>query len=770
MNRRPVLGAFLPAVLWLLAMPGSLEADGFIYIDVHHHPFPPPHPVPLPRIVPRPEFPMQVVKHRVEVRIEDSLARTRVDETFYNPNGAQLEGTYLFPLPPGASISKFAMMVGGREVSGEVLDRDKARSIYESIVRQSRDPGLLEFVERGLFRARVFPIPPLGNVDVRVEYEEGLPSSGGIGRYRYPLNTGKYSAGDYRDVLIDVSLRTAAPLRSVNCSSHPASVSRPGDKEARIVFEARTLTADKDFVLDWNVGEDALAPALLVQRTHEPEGFFFLTIAPRPDRPKAPPSKDLVAVIDTSGSMLGPKMDEARRALRHFVNGLNPGDRFSIIDFSTEARRFRDGLAEVSDETRRQALAYIDGLQARGGTNIEEALRNGLAALEPGGDERLKLVVLITDGEPTVGITRPEDIVRSIREKNTLKRRIFAFGVGVDLNARLLERLVQENRGALDYVLPGENIEVKLSSFWDKIDFPVFTDIRLEFPNFAVSDIYPKPLPDLFRGDTLQVTGRFRDGGRHPVVLRGRFQGEEKVFEYSLDFSPPAGAAAAGNDFIARLWATRKIGYLLEAVRLSGESKEVKEEVVRLSQQYGILTPYTSYLILEESRYAMPSAPGGGTAPAAPARRALSSAPAAEREEVRARAERASKEFAADRGAEGVSGGRAVQGLKLGKPGGAGGYAAGGSRDERLGEEDFYGVINRGGKKVQQLGARAFYLQGERWVEGSLSETDLTSARKVEYLSDGYFDLLAKNPGIGELLGVGEKVTFRWNGETIAVD
>ncbi len=756
---------FLPAFFWLLTAGGAVNADGFIYVESWRRPPPrPPHPRPFVRPVPRPHFPLEVVKHKVEITIDDSVAKTRVDETFFNPNDRQLEGTYLFPLPPGASVSKFSMLIGGKEVQGEVLEKDKARSIYESIVRQSRDPGLLEYIERGLFRARVFPIPPRGNVEIRVDYDEQLTLTGGFGRYRYPLNTGKYSAGDYRNVLIDVTLRTREPLRAVNCISHPASVNRPSDREARIVFEANRLTADKDFLLDWNMSEDALAPLLLTQRTHEPEGFFFLTIAPRPEKPKSPPPKDLVAVMDTSGSMMGEKIDQARRALRHFVNALNDGDRFNIVDFSTEARRFRENLVVVDPETRKQALAYIDGFQARGGTNIEEALRMALEGLAPEGSDakdtgdRLKMVVLITDGEPTVGITRPDDITRSIREKNAKQRRIFTFGVGVDLNAQLLERLVQDNRGSLDYVLPGENMEVKLSSFWDKIDFPVLTDIRLEFPNLSVQDIYPKPLPDLFRGETLSVVGRFREEGRHPVVLRGKFQGQERVFEYSLDFQPKA-----ANDFIARLWATRKIGYLLEAMRLSGESKEVKDEVIRLSQQYGILTPYTSYLILEErGQYVSPRRPGGPPELAA-AREALEeldrAAPEGERTRWGARRQSASRSFSAKGGADGVAGGLSLKKLK----------------DEKFNyalkeAEEYLGEINRSGVRIQQVGSRAFYMRGERWFEGGLSEEDLKSARKIAYLSEEYFDLLQRHPGIGELLAVGEKVTFRWKGQTIAVE
>ncbi len=762
MRKTSVLTAILLAAAF--ALPGrALLADGMIYVDIHR--IPPPRPF-VP--VPRPEFPLQVTKHRVEVRIDDAAARTRVEETFHNPNGFQLEGTYLFPLPPGASVSNFVMKIGGKEVGGEVLERDKARTIYESIVRQSRDPGLLEFVERGLFRARVFPIPALGDVDVRVEYDEGLPLTGGFGRYRYPLNTGKYSAGDYRDVLIDLTLKSSAPLRSVNSPSHAVSVTRNGDKEARVVFEAKTLTADKDFILDWNVGEDALAPALLTFRGYEPDGFFWLSISPRPEGPKSAPPKDLVAVIDSSGSMLGKKMDEARSALRHFVNGLHAGDRFDIVDFATEARKFRDGLVEASDENRKQGLAYIDSIPTRGGTNIEEALRIALDALDRAGDDgRLKMVVLVTDGEPTVGITRPEDIARSIREKNQKSRRIFAFGIGADLNAQLLDRLAAENHGAADYVLAGENIEVKLSAFWDKIDFPVLTDLRAEFPNQRVTDVYPKPLPDLFRGETLIVVGRYAEDGRHAVVLRGKFQGEEKVFEYSLDFTPVA-AAGTRNDFVARLWATRKIGYLREAMRLSGESKEVKDEVIRLSQQYGIITPYTSYLILEDTDRRRIAGEVPRAAPAAEAlRKGFGGAGGRDGADLEGRVRSAGRELEESTGEKAVAGSIGLRSMKDAK-GDAAAPATSAAPGASGGAYDFLRRVNEGQRRIQQVGSRAFYLQGERWVEGGLKETEIASAKRIEYLSDAYFDLL-KEPGIGEVLAVGSKVTFRWKGETIAI-
>jgi Ca-activated chloride channel family protein len=349
------LVALLPA--------GAVLADGFIYIpDVQQLTVLPRPPAPLPRA----HFPMQVTRHRVTVEIDDTVARTRIEEAFFNRNRVQLEGVYIFPLPPGAAISNFSMKMGGKEVSGEILEKGKARALYEQIVRRVEDPGLLEYVGRGLFRASVFPIPANGSVDVSLEYSETLPRDSGTATYRYPLDTGKYSGGNYRDVVVDIRLRSSVPVRTIHCPSHElAAISRNGEREARISFEAKELRADKDFVLTWNVSEDALAPVILTHRGSEANGFFFFSITPRPTRPAVVPPKDVVFVIDTSGSMLGTKLAQVQKALKYCLAGLNPGDRFNIIDFSTEARRFQPSLATAGEENRRLASSYIDALQAR---------------------------------------------------------------------------------------------------------------------------------------------------------------------------------------------------------------------------------------------------------------------------------------------------------------------------------------------------------------------------------------------------------------------
>jgi len=756
---RAASGMWIRSALACLLMPlGPLMADGIIYIhEVQWIPPPPPHVRPLPPPARR-HFPMEVTRHRVTVEVDENLARTKVDETFFNPNDVQLEGVYLFPLPPEAAVSSFAMKVGGREVTGEILERDKARQIYEQIVRQVRDPGLLEYVDRGVFRASVFPIPARGNVDVLLEYSETLPRERGFTTYRYPLDTGKYSAGDYKDVVVDVRLRSSLPIRTLHCPSHEGVlVSRSGEREARVSFEAKVLRADKDFLLTWNVSEDSLAPVLMTHRGAEPEGFFFLSVAPRPEKAKTVPPKDVVFVIDTSGSMLGPKLEQVKKALRYCLAGLNPGDRFNVIDFATEARRFRDALVEVSDESRRAATAYVDGFKAGGGTNIEEALRLGLSDLSS--RERLALMVLLTDGQPTIGVIAPSEILRALKEKNPDKRRVFVFGVGEDLNAKLLDALASESRGAIQYIRSQENIEVPLSNFFDKIDSPVFTDLEIVFPAGGVADLYPKPLPDLFRGEQLDIFGVYQADGPKTVVIKGKFQGEQRAFEYSLPF------AAGSNPFIPRLWALRKIGYLLEQMRLVGETREVKDEVIRLSKRYGIITPYTSYLILEEDRIARreplpPMAPLARLAERA-ASDALSGAPggaAAPRMEAEGR--RASESFGMDRGEKAVEMSRQIGDYKAG----------GGDKDVNLFLD---AAVNADGVRVKQAEGRTFYLQGARWVDSALTaekKLDESKTRHVKYLSDEYFTLLREEPGIGKLLSVGSEVVFLWKGSIISID
>ncbi|MFP6739513.1 MAG: VWA domain-containing protein, partial [Planctomycetota bacterium] len=618
----------------------------------------------------------------------------------------------MFPLPDGASASGFTMKIAGKVVKGEVLDKDKARSIYEGIVRRAKDPGLLEYVDRGLIRARVFPIPARGDVDVSIEYVQEIIPQAGLYLYRYPLGPGKHSMGPYKDVAFDIKIDSSRPLRSINCLSHKVGIHRTGELKARVGFEAASLAQEGDFLLMWNVGEDALAPLCLVSRGHEEKGYFNITLSPRVDAKKVATAKDVVFVIDTSGSMRGHKMEQAKKALVYCIEGLNDGDRFNVVDFSIEARRFSPGLVATEKDGRSRGLAYAKALEAGSGTNLEEAMRFALGDLKS--PERLQMVVVLTDGMPTIGVTSPEEIMNSIKKANSHKRRMFVFGVGQNLNAKLLDRIAGETRGTTEYIRDRENIELRLSAFYDKIDSPVLTNLRIEFPDGGVSDVFPRDMPDLFHGVQLSLFGRYQPGQiaggnkNRTVLLRGKYLGEERAFEYSFDFS---GKKGPGADQLSRLWAARKIGYLLEQIRLNGGSGELKSEVVRLSKLHGIITPYTSYLIVEEgalvqgNRPPPPGSPrplGGVVRDALDARSRQSGGSFKGKSQAEAK-----RAFDKDRGASAVESSREISRLKN----------SGLRRSLKEEDED----RSTGKPIISRVGSLTFYRQGEHWVDSRLT-------------------------------------------------
>ncbi|MEM7235217.1 MAG: VWA domain-containing protein, partial [Planctomycetota bacterium] len=561
---------------------------------------------------------------------------------------------------------------------------------------------------------------------------------------------------------------------------HDVSIHRKGDRAARVGFEAKTLKAEQDFLLQWNVSEDALAPLLVTHRGHEKDGFFYLSITPRPEQPTQVPPKDVVFAIDTSGSMTGKKMEQVRKALRYCVANLNANDRFNIVDFSTEARRFQKDVVPANAETKKQANLYIDQLVARGGTNIEEAMRYALEAKDA---SRLRLVVLLTDGEPTIGVTRPEDVLASLKKINSTQQRVFVFGVGMDLNAKLLDSIVLDHKGAAQYIRGDQDLEVPLSAFYDKVDSPVLTNVSIEVKGARVSSVYPKPIPDLFRGDQLDVFGRYDTDGFKTVIVKGNYLGKPRVFEYSLEFRGDK------HDEIPQLWALRAIGHLLEEIRLKGEKNELKDEVIRLSKLYGVLTPYTSYLILEEGALArVPRAPGANAGAVPLYRYALEDAlgvrpnarPSASRvaggaagavrdREVRRALRKNKAEFDSARGAKSVEYSERILRLKKGVADAekdlSGAWKL--SEPRQQGQSAGKAIV-----RMRKLAGRTFYLQGKRWIDSVLTTRELKKDEKittVKYLSDEYFDLLKKYNGIGKLLSIGPEVSFVWNGSLMSI-
>ena len=540
--------------------------------------------------------PLEVRSLAVEVEIRGRVATTRMDQVFWNPSDRELEGTYLFPLPDGAAVEKFSMFVDGVEMAGEVLDASRARGIYEDIVRSRRDPALLEFVGQGLFRASIFPIPPRSEKRVKLSYSEMLRGDAGTVTWRFPLANARHSPTAIGRASIAVDVATDRRLAAAFSPTHRLDFVRRGERTGRGSWEAADVRPDQDFVLILQEPAGDLGISFAAHRPPGEDGSFLLLLAPAVDADAMPIPRDVVLCVDTSGSMAGPKMEQARGALRYAIRTLGPEDRFALVAFATEPRRFREALVPADAAGKEAALAFVESLQAVGGTCIDDALQSTLALVKDGPGERPAVALFVTDGLPTIGERDPAAILERARKAAGPRVRLFTFGVGHDVDARLLDRLAEELRGARDYVVPGEDIEVKVSALVAKTTHPVMTDLSLTVEGASVRDLYPRRLPDLFRGSELAVLGRYASGGKAVIRVCGRLRGGEKEFVQEVEFP----AREEGAAFLGRLWAIRRVGHLLDEIRLRGETAEVREEVVRLAKRHGILTPYTSWLVLED--------------------------------------------------------------------------------------------------------------------------------------------------------------------------
>jgi len=715
-------------VLVLLA--GRAGADGIL--------------VPMP---PRPDEPatnignFTIKYHRVKLDIDNQVLTCSVDQVFHNETDRQLEGIYLFPAPQGAVVSGFSMEVDGKPLEGRLLSREEARSIYEGIVSKRRDPALLEYAGRDTFRARVFPIEPRGDKRIQIRYSQVLKLDNSVCEVVYPLNTEKFSAKPIEEVTVVADIRSNTPLATVYSPTHDLQIDKVDANHFIASYEENGTKPDIDFRLLYTVTDQEFGLNLL---TYKPsaaqDGFFLLAAAPRRDvEEERTVPKDVVFVLDTSGSMKADgKIDQAKAALKFCVESLRDEDRFNVVSFSTAVNGL-DGSLVSGPEARRRALEFIDRLGARGGTNMEQGLTTAFDSFSAG--DRPKMVLLLSDGLPTVGQTDLPALLTMADQRTADAIRLFVFGVGYDVNTHFLDTLAEDNGGTVDYVRPKEDIELKVSSLFTKLANPVLTGLRLDFGPVTVYDYYPQRLPDLFRGSQLLLMGRYRDAASVPLKLTGRIGGAERTFEYDAVFTKDASSA----DFIPRLWAARKIGFLLDELRLNKPgNQELIDEVVALSKEYGIMTEYTSFLV-EEGAAPMPVAGGmpGGVG-----------------------------------GGRTVDELRAVAGARLGKAHevDSGGYAVSQGTNNRALRAQAQAVRNtwvdaEGQTQViegvRYARNRAFYNQQGVWVDQAYRPQQ--HVLNVRNLSEAHFQLSRAMPELNDYLAMGENVVFVVNGQAVRI-
>jgi len=542
--------------------------------------------------------PLAMVSHRVDIAIEDQVSITKVEQVFRNHTDRQLEAVYVFPIPKGANVNKFTMWIDGREHNGELLDSKKATQIYTDIVRRTTDPAILEYIGQDLLRLKVFPIEPRRDVKLSLSYTHVAPSEGGLVEYVYPVRTDGKSTRTLEEFSVKATIRSQHPVQNVYSPTHAIATSRNGDKQVSVTFEKSQAYLDRDFQLFYSTGDkDIGITPMFWKPIASEDGYFMLLINPQTESMKNRIPRDLVLVLDTSGSMSDLKMSQAKKALKVCLTQLGEKDRFGIVSFATAVRTYQDTLSDATPDQLEKATKWVDDLRAGGGTAIQPALNT---ALDLRGKDagRAFNIVFFTDGQPTVDERDPAKIVKNVIDKNTAGTRIFTFGVGDDVNAAMLDQLADRTRAISTYVRPAEDIEAKATSLCSKISYPVMTNVRLTTTNVKFNEVYPQQLPDLFHGGQLVVFGRFSGSGHAAIKLSGMVGKDEKELVYEADFPVKT---EGGREFVEHLWARRKVGFILDQIRINGEQKELVEEVTALAKKYGIATPYTSYLVVPDA-------------------------------------------------------------------------------------------------------------------------------------------------------------------------
>lgn len=714
-------------VILSFLFPGTAFADGIIVpqppvCDPITCPPPPCEgPLPCPPISPISQLVIEY--HNVNITIKDQIVVTHIDQVFYNPNDWQVEGTYIFPIPHGAAVSSFSLWIDGQLVDGEILEAEEARTTYENIVRELSDPALLEYADQGAVKAQIFPIPPGGERQIEFEYTQVLTAENGLVRYIYPLNTEKFSLMPIENVTISVDITASSPIRAVYSPSHKIAVKKVSDSHYVAGYEALDVRPDKDFSLYFSLG-DTEAFHLVTYRDPSDstgaDGFFLLLLAPKPKSPEVILSKDIILVLDSSGSMEGEKFRQTQDAVQYILKHLNPGDRFNVVSFNTYIKTYAENLIPVSEAE--GAVSWVNGLSAVGSTDINLALLESASMLSPseGEKQRPSYVIFLTDGLPTEGVVDSQQILDNLKASTSSNFHLFTFGVGYDVDTFLLDSLAQDHHGASTYVLPGGNLDELLSTFYAKISTPVLANLKLDFGEVVTYDIYPSPLPDLFEGSQIIIVGRYRsESGTGTVTLTGEINGVEQTFQYPDQLFTLDSRGSQDEDTLSslpRLWATRKIGHLLKQIRLHGPELEIIDQIVRLSIRYGIITPYTSYLVTED----MPlgnKEQGRIVDEQFEEMQAMPPAPASGQEAV---------EKAAEQGA---------------------------MADADVPTNTLSNVID----VVRHVGSRTFVFSEGLWIDTTF-DPDQMATVKVSFLSEDYFNLAASSAEIAAGFALGDRV------------
>ena len=667
----------------------------------------------------------QVVRtsSRAVLTLEGRVLRYEITEKFTNRGAMVGETEYLLPLPARAAFEDLALSIDGEMVTGETLRSDRARAIYEEIVRRQRDPALVEWLGQGLLRTRIFPIAPGEEKTVVVRFRAIAEREGEALRidYRPPLRSG------------EEAVRSTFELRYPARGEFGRAFSPTHDLRTAESGSLHAVSADGvhgvvSVLVPVRTGSSA-SVHVLTHATEGEDGFAMITIAPPPATRSSTP-RDVTFVLDVSGSMRGTKLEQATAAGRALLASLNASDRFRVIAFATDVRDFRDGWSAATPANVRSAQQYLRELTAEGSTNISGALEEALQTSPATG--RLPLVLFLTDGEPTVGERQP-DRITALAVRRLGRQRLFTFGVGTDVNVSLLEQLALSGRGTAQFVRPDEDVERVVGVVAQRLTRPVATDLRVHVNGVRVDRVQPTGDLDLFAGQELTVLARYRDGRRGAtVVVEGESADGPVRWTTTADFP----GRADGNSFVARLWAVQRVGWLSAERRRNGATSEIDDELRSLGTRFGIPTELTSYLVVEPGmRLAVDQARRDNrqrsSLVASPSPSVVGGASAAERSFALAKA-------AAEQ--------RSVTTMA--------------QLDRAQGQTSVH----------QQFALGRIFTQRDGQWQDARREGVSTRAVQVRAFSEAYFALLVRIPALKEVFVLGERVSVQGRGVRLELD
>jgi Ca-activated chloride channel family protein len=726
-----------------------------------------PRPVPRPpHVAPAPSSSYKIDSLDVNAKLDDQIARVQVSQTFENTGSVPMEVCFMFPLPYDGAIDQLTLLVDGKEYEAKLLSKEEARQRYEEIVRKNRDPALLEWVGTGMFQTSVFPVPAGAKRTATLKYSQILRKNYGLTDFIFPLSTAKYTSGPVAKLSIRLAIETSAPVKNVYSATHSVEIERPDKTHAVVKFKAKDIVPGEDFRLFFDTGDKRVGASIVSYRPTasqerqrpEDDGYFLMLASPEVKAAdEKPVPKTVIFVVDRSGSMSGEKVEQAKGAAKFVLNNLKKGDLFNIVAYDSEISTFRPELEKFNDKTRAAAIGFVEGLYAGGSTDIDGALKRALGMLKD--NKRPAYVLFLTDGLPTSGETKEGAIVKNSEAGNDVRARVFAFGVGYDVNSRLLDKLARANFGLSQYVRPNEDIEASVSALYRKIGAPVMTDVTVTFDIDAetggappVSRVYPKGEFDLFAGDQVVLVGRYRAGGKAKVRLKGKIGDAEEVLNFPAEFVEKSSDDT--NAFVARLWATRRVGDIIDEIDLKGRNEELVNELVALATEHGIITPYTSFLADESSDVRDLKRMRG---------RALTELETLHETSGRyAFGQRGAKEaLRSAPQAPAATASRSIAGDSAGGLGG-GGYFGGNAYYYDAKEDKTAVAAN-----CRQIGRKTFFERAGRLVDSSVTAEQEKSAKKIDRYSREYFDLVERyGKHVAQYLALDEPVVINLGDET----